>query len=194
MGGRQSDRHRALTVTSFSCSSSLAFSSPSTFSAGLASAFCSPGLWLCSSSTFCPGFFCCVATQSSRGDVLGRKKKENNVNGVPFFVRDQRFLDISPPQRGVSPHKPIPPWPSHARPAPGRWLRARCRFPGSFNPARGWESAARPRHPGSAPIAAAAPLPHLSAQLSSGERERSAPRAATAAMAPALPGRRQSAS
>lgn len=117
----------------------------------------------------------------------GAKKEENNVNGVPFFVRDQRFLDISP-------HKPIPPWPSHARPAPGRWLTARCRFPGSFNPARGWESAARPRHPGSAPIAAAAPLPHLSAQLSSGERERSAPRAATAAMAPALPGRRQSAS
>lgn len=75
----------------------------------------------------------------------GAKKEENNVNGVPFFVRDQRFLDISPHQRGVSPHKPIPPWPSHARPAPGRWLRARCRFPASFNPARDWGSPARPR-------------------------------------------------
>lgn len=67
---------RPLTVTSLSCSSSLAFSSVNILSAALCSAFCSLWLWPWSSSKFWPVLFCCVATQSSRGEVLWGKKPQ----------------------------------------------------------------------------------------------------------------------
>lgn len=78
---------RPLTVTSLSCSSSLAFSSVNILSAALCSAFCSLWLWPWSSSKFWPVLFCCVATQSSRGEVLWGKKTTESVN-LPLTLSD----------------------------------------------------------------------------------------------------------